>query len=261
MNATQKNTQLIVQTLKKLLKDKEMTYKDLGKKMGLTEASIKRLFSKNSCSINKVMEICDTLEVEFYDLVKESLDGKKLKNHLSEKQEMAFYNNIQLCHIFFDLLTRKLSIQEIGQRHQIPEAKVRMHLRELEDLMLIELHPQDRIKFLKEEPLTFSQGPFREKLFQQFLQDISTYLFDKNHAQKFKISQGREWLLSSETANKLQTQLQALFENMDQAAERDRRVYPKDQLQEVSFLIAGVQGDVLKRSSVSPQPRNLNSSN
>ena len=53
----------IVKQLKKFLKAKGITYKELGKKLGMTEGGIKKILGGDDYSIGRFTRICDAAEV------------------------------------------------------------------------------------------------------------------------------------------------------------------------------------------------------
>ena len=50
------------------LKAQGKTYRDVAVALGLTEASVKRLFSKQSFSLHRLDQVCQLLEMEITDL-------------------------------------------------------------------------------------------------------------------------------------------------------------------------------------------------
>lgn len=58
----------ISDTLKQLLKSRDLTYKDLASHLDMSEASVKRMFSINSFTLDKLENICDLLHLSLSDL-------------------------------------------------------------------------------------------------------------------------------------------------------------------------------------------------
>lgn len=67
------DSKLILRTLKVALKKKNLTYRDLGAKLGLTEAAIKKQFQASDISFSRVLEICAILDISLNAL----LEGAK----------------------------------------------------------------------------------------------------------------------------------------------------------------------------------------
>ena len=58
-------TSTLISTLKATLKARDLTYGELGSRIGLSEASVKRLFSEETFTLKRVEEICNVLEIDF----------------------------------------------------------------------------------------------------------------------------------------------------------------------------------------------------
>ena len=62
-------TREIITTLKKALKAAGKTYADVAVELGLSEASVKRLFAQQSFSLERLDRLCHMLDMEISDLV------------------------------------------------------------------------------------------------------------------------------------------------------------------------------------------------
>ena len=58
----------VCETLKRLLKTKNITYKQLAEELDLSEANIKRVFSTQTFTLDRLEEICKVLEISLVDL-------------------------------------------------------------------------------------------------------------------------------------------------------------------------------------------------
>ena len=63
-------TDQILSALKKCLRAKGLTYRDVAAALELSEASVKRLFSEQSFSLKRLEEICRYLDMNLYDLAR-----------------------------------------------------------------------------------------------------------------------------------------------------------------------------------------------
>jgi len=68
--ASDPQTAALIEALKKLLKARGSTYRDLGQTLGLSEPSIKRLFSQRTFTLQRLEQVCAALEIDFYELAK-----------------------------------------------------------------------------------------------------------------------------------------------------------------------------------------------
>jgi DNA-binding Xre family transcriptional regulator len=63
-------TARIMTSLKRIMKSREITYAELGRRIQLSEASIKRIFSHATLSLERLDEICGALEVSIQEVVR-----------------------------------------------------------------------------------------------------------------------------------------------------------------------------------------------
>ena len=66
--AQARESKLLVSALKRCLKMKGVTYKDLAKLMNLSESSVKRLFASNNLSLQRFEQGCEILGLSSFDL-------------------------------------------------------------------------------------------------------------------------------------------------------------------------------------------------
>jgi len=60
---------LLITQLKRYLKARGMTYAELAVEVGLSESSIKRMFSRQSFTLERLEQICSVVGLEISDLV------------------------------------------------------------------------------------------------------------------------------------------------------------------------------------------------
>lgn len=82
--------------LKAHLKARGLTYQDLATKIGISHATVKRIFSECDCTIERLMEICAFLQIELADVVRTVPKKSNLIEHLTWDQEVDFVKNKKL---------------------------------------------------------------------------------------------------------------------------------------------------------------------
>ena len=141
-------TTKLLETLKKYLKARGLTYKQLAKEMDLSEATIKRSFSKQSFSLNQLEEICRILDIDFYDLAK--MDKERDRDTFTEltfEQEDVLNGDNKLM-IFLYFLIHGWSITEIVEEYNFSKVEAIQMSLKLEKLSLLELHPNNKVRML-----------------------------------------------------------------------------------------------------------------
>lgn len=77
----------IIDALRAHLKARNLTYKELAAGIALSEVSIKRLFASGDCTLDRLEQICNFLQIELADLFKSSPKKRKLISQLTQAQE------------------------------------------------------------------------------------------------------------------------------------------------------------------------------
>ncbi len=137
----------LINTLKKCLKAKGMTYRQVAQALELSEASVKRLFSEQSFSLKRLEEICNLLDLNFYDLIKLSTNSEDDYSLLNLEQELALLENPKLL-VYAYLLVNGRDPASIVNDYDISEEESLRFLLELDKLRIIELYPDNRIRLL-----------------------------------------------------------------------------------------------------------------
>lgn len=140
-------THALITTLKKSLKGRGLTYREVATGLSLSEASVKRLFAEESFSLERLEQICNLLGMEISDLVKQMEAEQQHIQELSEEQERELAADVRLLLVAF-LAVNGWSFAEILQRHQLSDTELIRNLAKLDRIKLIELQPQNRIKLL-----------------------------------------------------------------------------------------------------------------
>lgn len=143
----------IIQTIKKGLKSKGVTYKDIALYLKMTEAGVKKLLSKDDISFNKLKLLCDLLQVSPADLL-DAADESETETHtFSEKQIKFFLNNKQYFHFFMKLAYEQKNPRVIQEEYKLSTKSLNHYLKTLEDIGLIRRHPYDRTQIVGGIPL------------------------------------------------------------------------------------------------------------
>ena len=105
-------TRAIVETLKKVLKARGMTYADLALALRVSTPTVKRLFSQRTFTLERLEEILKVLELDFYELARMSHGRRSGPAELSLEQESALARDARLFSVFW-LLCNEWRFDEI----------------------------------------------------------------------------------------------------------------------------------------------------
>ena len=211
-------TQSLLETLKKYLTAKGITYKQLAHEMGLSEASIKRLFSKKTFSLVRLEEVCRVLDIDFYDLVLMDRKGSaKSTKVLSTEQERFLLNDRKLL-IFLYFLVNGWSVSLIKEQYDYSTTEAVRMLAKLERLGLLERHPNDRVRMhISKNIFWQTNGPLWQAYHTLFIEDFMDDPFSRPN-ERFMFSPGQ---FSEASLRIIQKKIDNLIKEYNQLAEMD----------------------------------------
>lgn len=167
-----KQTKAIHQALKRLIRARDYTYADAARVLALSEASIKRLFSTATLSLQRIERLCDWLQVEVADLVALSEQNKPIVTQLNERQERKLLSDPALLLVTFLVLNR-WSEDEILQAFDFTRPRLTLLLADIEKLGLIEVLPFGRIKLRTARNFSWrADGPVQRYFADRILPDF-----------------------------------------------------------------------------------------
>ena len=175
MNAEHK---LIINELKKILKERKVTYKALSIGTDISESTLKKVFSGGDCSFSKVIEICQFLDLRFIDIASEIATRKEDEVFwLTLEQEQFFSRNL-LYYLFFNKIYRDShSVKEAKEFFRIDDIELWKILRKLEEFKLLELYEDYKIKFQVVGGLRFlKEGPLQNIILDKLSHSLVDHL-------------------------------------------------------------------------------------
>ncbi|HEY5809050.1 MAG TPA: helix-turn-helix transcriptional regulator [Povalibacter sp.] len=135
-------TAQIIDVLKRSLKTRGLTYKDVAKKVGLSEGSIKRVFAEETFTLQRLETICTAIGISMGELVRSvSSSHEAGSQYLSLEQEQLLAGDPRLLACFYLLLNGRSSA-EIMERMDLAERGLRELYVKLDAARLIELQPR-----------------------------------------------------------------------------------------------------------------------
>lgn len=141
------NFQDVAKALKPILRERKISYKQLAKKLGVSESSVKKLFISNDCSLYRLAQICDFLEIEMSELLKVSQEQPIKKLKFTQAQEKFLIQDKTSLHIYWKLVYEGYDLSELKSVFKIEDKVLHKHLRLLDKHDLIQLLPDGKLKF------------------------------------------------------------------------------------------------------------------
>jgi transcriptional regulator with XRE-family HTH domain len=151
------DTARLIDTLKKLLKAQGHTYADVARRVGLSEASVKRLFASKTFTLARLEAFCRVLDIDFFELAKLARGRADEVREMSERQEAALAGDARLLGVFY-LLLSDWSVGDILASYALTRAEATRLLVRLDRLDLIEFGPHDRVRLRVPKRLRLHPG-------------------------------------------------------------------------------------------------------
>ena len=166
-------TSELIKTLKQALKSHGKTYAAVARELGLTEASVKRLFWQKHFSLERLDQICHMLDMEISDLVQLMTEQQHQLQQLTVEQEQEVTDDVTLLVVAICALN-KWTMNDIVAFYDISEGECFRKLARLDRLKIIDLLPKNKIKVRVAANFSWREnGPiqsfFQEKIGQNFL--------------------------------------------------------------------------------------------
>ena len=89
----------LIDTLKRQLKARGITYKMLAERLGLSESAVKHMFSTGNFSLRRLDEVCAVLELDIGDLVDISDTHEQKIEQLSEEHELEIMSDQDISEV------------------------------------------------------------------------------------------------------------------------------------------------------------------
>jgi DNA-binding Xre family transcriptional regulator len=144
----------IFDSLRAHLKARNLTYKLLAEGIGVSEPTIKRIFSSNDCSIERLDEICMFLHIELPDLVKSTPKKRRLIEQLSRKQEVELAANKKLLMVAICVMGL-WSFEDMLSHLTISKMECIALLQRLDKIGFIEMHSNNQYRLLVAKDFTW----------------------------------------------------------------------------------------------------------
>jgi len=222
----------VFEALKMHLKARGMTYADVAKALKISEPTVKRIFALKNCTLERLDEICQLVQVDLAELARGMPRESRLINRLTREQEEELMSDPALLLVAVSAL-HQMRVEEIMATYQLDEAQCVRALLRLEKIGILELHENNRIRLRIAR--TFSwipEGPIMRYVKSQ-LPDFFAHPFDRPGQMMHMIS----IRLSRAAQVALLQQLEQIAREYSEQHNADARL-PLDQRQPVSVLLA-----------------------
>ncbi len=226
-------TEVLIKTLKQALKSQRLTYAEVARRLGMSEANVKRMFASKRFSLERLEQICQLMQMELSDLFQLYEESRQQITQLTETQERELISDTKLLLVAVCVRNR-LSFDEIIAHYQISKPECIHSLAKLDKLKIIDLLPNNRIKLRIDEDFRWlPHGPierfFEKQIQAQFLKSS----FSGEGQQRLFMS----GLLSQSSREVLIKKLQILAKEYADLQRQDAML-PYDKKENIGMLLA-----------------------
>jgi transcriptional regulator with XRE-family HTH domain len=225
-------TEQLLDALKRILKSRRITYGELGQRIGLSEASVKRIFSQRTFTLHRLEQVLAALEMDFFELAKLARGAGDAPQEMTEQQEHALASEPHLMGVFY-LLFNDWQPAQILARYELTEAELTRLLTKLDRLQLIELLPGGRVKLKVGRHLRLKpSGAIRARHGQRTMAEFLAVEFDR-HGGTFRF-EFRD--MSPASLAVIQRKLDRVATEFNELAELDSTL-PPEQRQSIGLAL------------------------
>jgi DNA-binding Xre family transcriptional regulator len=223
----------LVQELKRLLKTRGITYRDLAQELALSESAIKQMFSSGNMTLTRLDKICDVLSLDLGDLLQLTEASAQRLQSLSLAQEEELISDPKLLLVAYCLVNH-WTFSDILARYEITEVEGIRYLARLDRMQLIELLPGNRVKPLIASNFSWQpNGPIER----YFNQEVQGPFFNADFTEDGCMRLVKNGDISAVARQQLLERLNTVGQLFDDTVREERKL-PLEQRQGTTMVLA-----------------------
>ena len=223
----------LLNALKKCLRAKGLTYRDVARALEISEPSVKRIFSEQTFSLTRLEEVCRFLDLTIYDLARlarETMSDDVTR--LTVEQEQGLADDPLVLTYFYLLLTGRTP-EAIAEEFGLDEQQQNTMLVRLSRLKLVELYPNNSGRLLTGRRIDWRIGGPIRRLYQQQVQRAFLDSRFRGGDESFRFETGE---LSAASAKVLLKKIDRIAQEFAEFAELDMTT-PADEKRAMAMMI------------------------
>ena len=170
----------LVDALKRVLKGRGITYARVAEGLGMSEAGVKRMFSRRDFTLQRLDDVCHIAGIDFGELARDATAQPAGMTHLAVQQEEEIISGGPTLMLIALCAVGNWTLEQILDTYDIPRTECIRCLARLDRLSIIEMTPDNRIRPLIDR--TFSwlpNGPFQRYFRAQIESEYLASKFDR----------------------------------------------------------------------------------
>ena len=222
----------LVDTLKRLLKARGITYGQLAARIDMSEASVKRMFSQKNFTLQRLDEILSASGIEFEEL-SAAQAAPALIAQLTMAQEKEIIGDPRLLVVAVSAMNQ-ISFDDMVQYYDLSEVEATKYLLRLDKIGFLELLPNNRVKLLIARTFGWiPNGPIQS----YFRHEAAADYLDSRFDGPDEVLRLVNVMLSKQSAAALLERLKQVAAEFSQQHQHETRL-PLEQRHAISFMVA-----------------------
>ena len=223
----------LVDSLKRELKARGITYAELATRIQMSEASVKRMFSQKNFTLQRLDDVLQAAGIEFAELTSGAPDESKLISQLTYEQEKEITGNAKILVVAVSVLNL-ITLEQILAVYDMTEAEAIKCLTRLDKIGFLQLLPNNRVKLLVSRTFHWiPNGPIQNHFRDLAYRDYLASRFDAED----EYMQLVNMLLSKPSVAALRTRLKQVAREFSQLHQDEMKI-PYDDKTPISLLVA-----------------------
>jgi len=223
----------LVDSLKRELKARGITYADLAARIKMSEASVKRMFSQKNFTLQRLDQVLQAAGIEFGDLTSAAHQDPQLISQLTYEQEREIIGNPKIFVVAVSVLNL-ITVEQIIGVYDMTEAEVVKYLIRLDKIGFLQLQPNNRVKLLVSRTFHWiPNGPIQNHFRELAYRDYLNSKFDGED----EVMQLVNVMLSKQSTAALLSRLKQVAREFSQL-HQDEMKLPYDDKTPISILVA-----------------------
>lgn len=222
----------VIRNLKSRLRSEHITYRDMARKLGVSEPTVKRDLSRGAFTLQRLEEYCHALNVTLGELLQPP-SRASLLTEFSPEQEQALVSNPKLLVTTY-LIVNDWKFSEIVSTFNITDNELIGILLKLEKLGIAEFHPPQRMRKLTARNFSWRKdGPVHQYFLKRFVPEFFSGAFDEPN-DELRVINGT---LSMDSLRQFRAGIDRLAAEFEQLAHHDARL-PLEERSGCSAILA-----------------------
>lgn len=223
----------LVDVLKRELRSRGVTYAQVARRLGLSEASVKRMFSRREFTLKRLDQVCELAQSDFSDLARTLNREETLVAQLTHDQEREIASNVKLFLVAVCVLNH-VTPEQIVETYDVSLPECIQLLVRLDRIGFIRLLPGNRIRLLVSRDFAWlPDGPIQRFFTQHGHNDFFRSRFD--HPGEFMVAVNG--MLSGGSRATIVARLKRIAREFSELHNEDLRLPPSER-SAMSLLVA-----------------------